>query len=88
MATLTSHIGSDRLSAHTDRPRVSARPILRRLLRQALALDLLARERGYMEHLDARILRDIGLTPADIDGALARPAAHLRSILLRGGDEI
>lgn len=85
MTTLTSHIGSNHLS---DRPRVSARHVLRRLLRKALALDLLARERGYMEHLDERTLRDIGLTPADIDGALARPGAHLRSILLRGGDEL
>jgi uncharacterized protein YjiS (DUF1127 family) len=76
MTTLTGRLGSDHV------------PALRRLLRKALALDLLARERDYMDRLDERTLRDIGLTRADVDGALSRPEAHLRSILLRGGDEV
>lgn len=92
MTTLTSRLGSDhvpaQLSALTDRPRISLASVLRRLLRKALALDLLARERNYLDRLDERTLRDIGLTRADVEGALARPEAHLRSILLRGGDEV
>jgi uncharacterized protein YjiS (DUF1127 family) len=88
MTTLTRRFGSDRVSAQTDRPRLSLASVLRRLLRKALARDLLARERDYMERLDERTLRDIGLTRADIEGALSRPEQHMRSILLRGGDEV
>lgn len=88
MTTLTSRFGSDHVSAQTDRPQISLASVLRRLLRKALALDLLARERNYLDRLDERTLRDIGLTRADVDGALARPEQHLRSILLRGGDEV
>ena len=88
MTTLTSRFGSDHVSAQADRPRISLASVLRRLLRKALALDLLARERNYLDRLDERTLRDIGLTRADVDGALARPEQHLRSILLRGGDEV
>jgi uncharacterized protein YjiS (DUF1127 family) len=88
MTTLTSRFVSDHVPAQTDRPRISLASVLRRLLRKALALDLLARERNYLDRLDERTLRDIGLTRADVDGALARPEQHLRSILLRGGDEV
>lgn len=88
MTTLTSRFGSDHVPAQTDRPRISFAHALRRLLRKALALDLLARERTYLDRLDERTLRDIGLTRADVEGALARPEQHLRSILLRGGDEV
>lgn len=88
MTTLTSRFGSDHVPAQTDRPRISLASVLRRLLRKALALDLLARERNYLDRLDERTLRDIGLSRADVDGALARPEQHLRSILLRGGDEV
>lgn len=88
MTTLTGRFGSAHVPAQTDRPRISLVAVLRRLLRKALALDLLARERSYMARLDERTLRDIGLTRADVDGALSRPETHLRSILLRGGDEV
>ena len=92
MTTLTSRFGSDhvpaQISGQTDRPRISLASALRRLLRKALALDLLARERDYLDRLDERTLRDIGLTRADVEGALSRPETHLRSILLRGGDEV
>lgn len=79
MTILSSYIGS----VPTDRARTQ-RPLWRRALSRLCALDLLARERTYMDRLDDRTLRDIGLTRADIDGALVRPKDHLRSILLRG----
>lgn len=77
MTTLTTHIGS----VPTERKT----PLWARLLRRLLALDLLARERGYMARLDDHTLADIGLSRDDLRRSLADPEAHLRSILERGG---
>lgn len=65
-------------------PRLSGR-ILRRWL---LALDALHRERVDLTALDDAALRDIGVTRAEVAGALSRPDEHLRLILLRGGDQL
>ncbi len=65
-------------------PRLNGRGLIRRLL----ALDVLFRERTALEEMDARMLRDIGLGAGDVAETLSRPDAHLRSILLRGGDQL
>lgn len=76
MTALTTHIGSVPTERRT--------PLWKRAFSRLLALNLLARERTYMERLDDHLLRDMGLSRADIDAALSRPEDHLRSILLRG----
>lgn len=76
MTTFSTHIGSVRTERRT--------PLWKRALSRLMALNLLARERTYMERLDDHLLRDMGLSRADIDAALSRPEDHLRSILLRG----
>jgi uncharacterized protein YjiS (DUF1127 family) len=53
-----------------------------------VALDALFRERCALEEMDARMLRDIGLSRDELAETLNRPDAHLRSILLRGGDQL
>lgn len=80
MTALTTHIGS----VPTERPT----PLWKRVVARLLALDLLARERDYMQRLDEHILRDIGVARGDLEAALSRPEEHLRSILLRGGDKL
>lgn len=60
------------------------RALVRRLFRRLLALDALQRERRGMASLDPRMLRDIGVTRADVEATLSRPDEHLRLILLRG----
>lgn len=75
MSTLTTFLGRVDFSA----PRLTWRGLLARLV----AFDTLYRERAAMADLDAQNLRDIGVTRGDIDGALRRPDAHLRLILLR-----
>lgn len=76
MTTFSTHIGSVPTERRT--------PLWKRAFSRLLALNLLARERTYMERLDDHLLRDMGLSRADIEGALSRPEDHLRSILLRG----
>ncbi len=65
-------------------PRLNWRSLAARVAARLFALDLLFRERAKLAELDDRILRDIGLTRADVDSALSHREAHLRSILLRG----
>ena len=67
--------------ARLDRPRLS----LRRAVSRLVALNTLWRERVDMSALDDRMLRDIGVTRAEVDAALRRSTEHLRLILLRGG---
>ncbi len=69
-----------------DLPRLA--PRLRAALSRLLALDMLFRERRMMASLDPRMLRDIGVTRADVDQALNRPHEHLRSILVRSLHEL
>lgn len=76
MTTLITNIGSVPTERRT--------PLWKRVVSRLMALNLLVRERTYMERLDEHLLRDMGLSRADIDGALSRPEDHLRSILLRG----
>ncbi len=70
---------------HSDSswPRLTWRGILRKLV----VVDTLYRERADLAAMDARTLRDIGVTRADIGEALRRRDEHLRLILLRGGDQ-
>lgn len=60
----------------------------RRLRSRILGLAVLHRERAGLEALDDRMLRDIGLTRADIRQALDRPREHYALILRRGCDEL
>jgi len=60
---------------------------LRRIVAWLAALDTRHRERAYLAAMDAHMLRDIGLTRADVSDALRRRDEHLRLILLRGGDQ-
>ncbi len=76
MATLTQTLGHIEFDA--------PRSWWRRALDRLLALDLLHRERHDMAALDDRILRDIGVSRADVETALSRPEQHLRLILSRG----
>lgn len=55
--------------ARLRRPRLTARGLLDRLVR----FDALWRARAHLEALDDRMLRDIGLTRADVDAELRRP---------------
>lgn len=55
--------------AHVARPRPTVRGILGRIAR----LDALHRNRVALEALDDHLLRDIGLTRADVDEELRRP---------------
>jgi len=64
------------------------RLFLRRLLDLAVALDRRSRERAQLAALDEHMLRDIGVSRADVEAALGRPEDHLRLILLRGGHEL
>jgi uncharacterized protein YjiS (DUF1127 family) len=64
------------------------RPSWRGLLGRLVALDALFRERCALQEMDARMLRDIGLSRREVAETLSRPDAHLRSILLRGGDQL
>jgi uncharacterized protein YjiS (DUF1127 family) len=60
----------------------------RRLLRRLAALDAAYREIETLRSLDDHMLRDIGVTRADVDDALSLRGAHLRSVLARGRDEL
>lgn len=55
----------------------------RRLLDRLAAYDALHRERAGLALMDDRILRDVGMTRADVETALSRPDAHIRLILDR-----
>jgi len=83
MTTLTQALGRADFRA----PRQTWRGLVVRIAARLVALDLLFRERARLADLDDRILRDIGVTRADVGHALSQPDAHLRSILLRGGDQ-
>lgn len=56
-------------SEHVGRPRLTVRGILARLA----VLDALHRNRMDLKALDDRMLRDVGLTRADVDAELRRP---------------
>ncbi len=64
------------------------RPLWVRVLGYLQTRDALYRERLLLAELGDDILRDIGLNRGDIASALARPEAHLESILLRDGDQL
>lgn len=76
MTTLTKILGETGFRT----PRLDWRALLGRLA----ALDALHRERGRLAELDDRILRDIGVTRADVAETLRRPEEHLRLIVRRG----
>ncbi|PZQ52279.1 MAG: hypothetical protein DI556_01050 [Rhodovulum sulfidophilum] len=59
----------DQRAARQTWPRLSVRGILDRLI----ALDALYRQRRTLESLDDRMLRDIGVTRADVDAEIKRP---------------
>jgi uncharacterized protein YjiS (DUF1127 family) len=61
----------DLRSARVTTPRLSVRGILDRLI----ALDALYRQRKTLESLDDRMLRDIGVTRADVEIEMKRPMA-------------
>lgn len=60
----------------------------RRVLRWLAALDTLHRERADLAAFDEATLRDIGVTRAEVAGALRRSDEHLALILLRGGHKL
>ncbi|TPE48315.1 DUF1127 domain-containing protein [Amaricoccus solimangrovi] len=60
---------NDLRAAWTFRPRLSMRGILDRLV----ALDALYRQRRTLASLDDRMLRDIGVTRAEVDEEIKRP---------------
>lgn len=59
----------DQSAARSTWPRLSVRGILDHLI----ALDALYRQRRTLESLDDRMLRDIGVTRADVDAEVKRP---------------
>ncbi|MFT3973700.1 MAG: DUF1127 domain-containing protein [Amaricoccus sp.] len=56
-------------NVRTDRPRLSVRGLLKAIL----DLDARYRSRQDLAELDARMLRDMGLTRADVAAELRRP---------------
>jgi uncharacterized protein YjiS (DUF1127 family) len=60
----------------------SVRGLAMRLLRAIAASDRISRERRYLAEMDDVMLRDIGITRADVEAELRRPI-HWAALLGR-----
>jgi uncharacterized protein YjiS (DUF1127 family) len=80
---MTANIIALRPSAARPRPRRKAAGFLGRLLAALAEADRIHRERHYLATMDDHLLRDIGVTRADVEAELRRPIGW-GSLLFRG----
>jgi uncharacterized protein YjiS (DUF1127 family) len=72
-----------RSSPAAERPRRTPAGFFTRLLAAIAEADRIHRERQYLAQMDEHMLRDIGLTPADVEAEMRRPIGW-GSLLFRG----
>jgi uncharacterized protein YjiS (DUF1127 family) len=80
---MAANVVQVRPEAAAVRPRRGAAGFFARLVAAIVEVDRIQRERHYLAEMDERLLRDIGITRADVEAEMRRPV-DWAALLFRG----